>query len=319
MLHKTSLKPPPVFIFLNFNLLQSIVLALICLESSWIFTTSLALKTSEPLHLNITQSDQMPLLSDQELRAIVDRIRYLETELKEAKILVAVLESNLMAAKKPDLNAGNEGVAGLGDLLLCFGIAVENNSKDNDSEQAAFTDVDGDRCRSCGRGASEAEVRGGNETYRQPIPRAACCVITRAVDADGEFQTRYTNTTLGGSNDGEWHAPSPEGGSMGAQISGSIELLADRVREDWGCERVFYKVFPDLPDEFNRVLMNHTQMRRTTNAGNDLETGELVLGYNWSTEETSEQPVVNPVPYRSLSGYSEVVSSTLVIKFELME
>lgn len=64
---------------------------------------------------------------------------------------------------------------------------------------------------------------------------------------------------------------------MGAQISGSIELLADRVREDWGCERVFYKVFPDLPDEFNRVLMNHTQMRRTTNAGNDLETGELVL------------------------------------------
>lgn len=155
--------------------------------------------------------------------------------------------------------------------------AVENNSKDNYSEQAAFTDVDGDRCQSCGRGASEAEVRGGNETYRQPIPRAACCVITRVVDADGEFQTRYTNTTLGGSNDGEWHAPSPEGGSMGAQISGSIELLADRVREDWGCERVFYKVFPDLPDEFNRVLMNHTQMRRTTNAGNDLETGELVL------------------------------------------
>ncbi|EWY87458.1 LOW QUALITY PROTEIN: hypothetical protein FOYG_11658 [Fusarium oxysporum NRRL 32931] len=31
------------------------------------------------------------------------------------------------------------------------------------------------------------------------------------------------------------------------------------------------------------------------------------------------KPVVNPVPYRSLSGYSEVVSSTLVIKFELME
>ncbi|KAM5508921.1 hypothetical protein FOXYSP1_11887 [Fusarium oxysporum f. sp. phaseoli] len=128
MLHKTSLKPPPVFIFLNFNLLQSIVLALIRLESSWIFTTSLTLKTSEPLHPNITQvclrllfcspltrqSDQMPLLSDQELRAIVDRIRYLETELKEAKILVAVLESNLMAAKKPDLNADNEGVAGLG-------------------------------------------------------------------------------------------------------------------------------------------------------------------------------------------------------------
>ncbi|KAJ4033185.1 hypothetical protein NW761_012692 [Fusarium oxysporum] len=113
MLHKTSLKPPPVFIFLNFNLLQSIVLALIRLESSWIFTTSLTLKTSEPLHPNITQSDQMPL-SDQELRAIVDRIRYLETELKEAKILVAVLESNLMAAKKPDLNADNEGVAGLG-------------------------------------------------------------------------------------------------------------------------------------------------------------------------------------------------------------
>ncbi|KAF6518674.1 hypothetical protein HZS61_017048 [Fusarium oxysporum f. sp. conglutinans] len=114
MLHKTSLKPPPVFIFLNFNLLQSIVLALIRLESSWIFTTSLTLKTSEPLHPNITQSDQMPLLSDQELRAIVDRIRYLETELKEAKTLVTVLESNLMAAKKPDLNAGNEGVAGLG-------------------------------------------------------------------------------------------------------------------------------------------------------------------------------------------------------------
>ncbi|EXM26230.1 hypothetical protein FOTG_07247 [Fusarium oxysporum f. sp. vasinfectum 25433] len=38
-----------------------------------------------------------------------------------------------------------------------------------------------------------------------------------------------------------------------------------------------------------------------------------------TTGETSEQPVVNPVPYRSLSGYSEVVSSTLVIKFELME
>lgn len=64
---------------------------------------------------------------------------------------------------------------------------------------------------------------------------------------------------------------------MGAQISGSIEVLADRVREDWGCERVFFQVFADLPEEFNSVLMNHTQMRRIYNSGYDVDTGEPAL------------------------------------------
>ncbi|EXM04540.1 hypothetical protein NOF04DRAFT_18499 [Fusarium oxysporum II5] len=50
----------------------------------------------------------MPFLSDEELRSIVDRIRYLEMAIEEAKTLAAALESNLIAAtKKPDPVVGN--------------------------------------------------------------------------------------------------------------------------------------------------------------------------------------------------------------------
>ncbi|KAF5231074.1 hypothetical protein FANTH_13554 [Fusarium anthophilum] len=53
----------------------------------------------------------MPFLSDQELRALHDRIQQLEAELKEAKNDVVILESNLKTARKSDPNAGNPGDA----------------------------------------------------------------------------------------------------------------------------------------------------------------------------------------------------------------
>ncbi|KAG5808044.1 hypothetical protein H9Q74_000027 [Fusarium xylarioides] len=113
--------------------------------------------------------------------------------------------------------------------------------------------------------------------HRQNIPPGASCVITRVLDAVPQLQTRYTNTTTSDHSDEEWYVASPEGGFMGAQISGSIEVLADRVRDDWNRKRVFFKVFADRPEEFNRVLMNRTQMRQISNEGYDLDTGEPAL------------------------------------------
>ncbi|TXB99193.1 hypothetical protein FocTR4_00012473 [Fusarium oxysporum f. sp. cubense] len=53
----------------------------------------------------------MPFLSDEELRSIVDRIRYLEMAIEEAKTLAAALESNLIAAtKKPDPVTGESDI-----------------------------------------------------------------------------------------------------------------------------------------------------------------------------------------------------------------
>ncbi|KAF5533610.1 hypothetical protein FNAPI_12627 [Fusarium napiforme] len=53
----------------------------------------------------------MPSLTDQELRALHDRIESLQKELEETKSYAAVLESNLKTARKSDPNAGNPGEA----------------------------------------------------------------------------------------------------------------------------------------------------------------------------------------------------------------
>ncbi|KAF5967312.1 hypothetical protein FCOIX_12023 [Fusarium coicis] len=53
----------------------------------------------------------MPSLTDQELRALYDRIESLQKELEETKNYAAVLESNLKSAQKSDPNAGNPGDA----------------------------------------------------------------------------------------------------------------------------------------------------------------------------------------------------------------
>lgn len=49
----------------------------------------------------------MPLLKEEELRALHDRIQDLEMQVKEAKHLTTVLESNLKTARKCDVNPGN--------------------------------------------------------------------------------------------------------------------------------------------------------------------------------------------------------------------
>ncbi|CCT68201.1 uncharacterized protein FFUJ_06970 [Fusarium fujikuroi IMI 58289] len=49
----------------------------------------------------------MPFLKEEELRALHDRIQDLEMQVKEAKDLTAVLESNLKTARKCDVNASN--------------------------------------------------------------------------------------------------------------------------------------------------------------------------------------------------------------------
>ncbi|KAG5821603.1 hypothetical protein H9Q74_000026 [Fusarium xylarioides] len=51
----------------------------------------------------------MPSLTDQELRALHDRIESLQKELEETKSYAAVLESNLKTARKSDPNTGNPG------------------------------------------------------------------------------------------------------------------------------------------------------------------------------------------------------------------
>ncbi|KAH7475707.1 hypothetical protein H9L39_11331 [Fusarium oxysporum f. sp. albedinis] len=61
----------------------------------------------------------MPFLSDEELRSIVDRIRYLEMALEEAKTLAAAIESNLIAATKiPDPDVGNAERTGESDITM---------------------------------------------------------------------------------------------------------------------------------------------------------------------------------------------------------
>ncbi|KAF5548337.1 hypothetical protein FPHYL_9952 [Fusarium phyllophilum] len=153
-------------------------------------------------------------------------------------------------------------------------LAVEANPGDSAQEHPVPKYDPDNCCQECG---SSYEYPATERKHQRTIPKGVSCVATSIMNAAGELQTRYTNTTLGASNDGEWWTVSPEGGYMGAQINGSIELLADRVREEWGCERVFYKVFADCPEQFNRVLMNHTQMRQFASHGHDLATGEPAL------------------------------------------
>lgn len=154
-------------------------------------------------------------------------------------------------------------------------LPVEGVTQDNVQEHPA-PECDTDNCcQHCSSPDASGPV--AHREHRNNIPPGASCVITPVLNAAPQLQTRYTNTTTGGSNNGEWHVGSPEGGFMGAQISGFIEVLADRVREDWGCKRVFFKVFADLPEEFNRVSMNHTQKRQIHNSGYDVDTGELAL------------------------------------------
>ncbi|KAF5702106.1 hypothetical protein FMUND_13601 [Fusarium mundagurra] len=153
-------------------------------------------------------------------------------------------------------------------------LAVETNPGES-AQEHPVPQYDPDNC--CQQCGSSYEYPATEREYRRTTPKGVSCIATYIMNAAGELKTRYTNTSLGASNDGEWWAVSPEGGYMGAQIGGSIELLADRVREESGCERVFYKVFADCPEEFNRVLMNHTQMRQISNEGDDLDTGEPAL------------------------------------------
>ncbi|KLO87941.1 uncharacterized protein LW93_5107 [Fusarium fujikuroi] len=152
-------------------------------------------------------------------------------------------------------------------------LPVEDATQDNVPE---YPDPEHDTdCQHYGSPYESGPVT--HREHRNSIPPGASCVTTRVLNAALQLQTRYTNTTTGGSNDGEWYVGNPEGGFMGAQISGSIEVLADRVREDWGCKRIFFKVFADRPEEFNHVLMNHTQMRKIYNSGYDVNTGKPAL------------------------------------------
>jgi hypothetical protein len=146
-------------------------------------------------------------------------------------------------------------------------LAAEADSEDDGPEQAAPTDVDGDRCQSCGGGASDTEVRNGNWSNHGPIPPATRAVITRFANNAGEVATRYRNTSIDAGNRPEWYAFHAERGLIGAQIHGSIDRLAERVREDTGCTRVFFSLIADLPDGFNRIARNE-------NRSSDLETGE---------------------------------------------
>ncbi|KAF5967310.1 hypothetical protein FCOIX_12021 [Fusarium coicis] len=132
-------------------------------------------------------------------------------------------------------------------------LAVETNPGDSAQDHPVPKDDPDNCCQQCG---SPYEHPATERVHRRTIPPGAACVITRVLDAVPHLQTRYTNTTTGDHNDEEWYVGSPEGGYMGAQTSGSIDVLADRVREDWNCKRVFFQVFADRPDDFNRVLMN---------------------------------------------------------------
>ncbi|KAF4958537.1 hypothetical protein FGADI_2337 [Fusarium gaditjirri] len=150
-----------------------------------------------------------------------------------------------------------------------------DSSEDNGQDHHGPDNIPDNYCPNCGNPHKSAPV--AENKYRPPITGGVCCVITRVMNAQGESQVRYTNTTTGGRDDGEWYVFNREGGCMGTQISGSIERLADRVREESGCQRVFWSLYPDCPEEFNRILENHTQLKRSKNSGHDLETGEPVL------------------------------------------
>ncbi|KAG7410758.1 hypothetical protein DER46DRAFT_81090 [Fusarium sp. MPI-SDFR-AT-0072] len=149
-------------------------------------------------------------------------------------------------------------------------LTAEAHLEDGDSEQAAPVDVDGDCCPSCGRGASDAELRSGNLSNDGPIPPATRCLVSQFKNNAGEVATRYINTSIDAGNRPEWYAFHPQRGLIGAQIHGSINRLAERVREDTGCTRVFFSLIADLPEEFGRVSRNE-------NRGSDLETGERAL------------------------------------------
>jgi hypothetical protein len=153
-------------------------------------------------------------------------------------------------------------------------LAVETNPGDSAQDHPVQKHDPDNCCQHCG---SSYEHPATEREHRRTIPPGAACVITRVLDAVPQLQTRYTNTTTGDHNDEEWYVGSAEGGYMGAQTNGSIDVLADRVREDWNCKRVFFQVFADRPDDFNRVLMNHTKMRQISNSGYDLDTGEPAL------------------------------------------
>ncbi|KAF5611787.1 glu leu phe val dehydrogenase family [Fusarium tjaetaba] len=129
-------------------------------------------------------------------------------------------------------------------------LAVETNPGDSAHDHPVQQHDPDNCCQQCGNSYEHPATEG---EHRRNIPPGVSCVITRVLDAAPQLHTRYTNTTAGDHNNEEWYVPSAEGGFMGAQISGSIDVLADRVREAWNCERVFFQVFSDRPDDFNRT------------------------------------------------------------------
>ncbi|CVL00487.1 uncharacterized protein FMAN_09914 [Fusarium mangiferae] len=89
-------------------------------------------------------------------------------------------------------------------------LLVEDATQDNVQEHPA-PECDTDNCcQRCGSPYESEPV--AQREHQSNIPAGASCVITRVLNAAPQLQTRYTNTTTGGSNDGDWYLGSPEGG-----------------------------------------------------------------------------------------------------------
>ncbi|KAF5644456.1 hypothetical protein F52700_2455 [Fusarium sp. NRRL 52700] len=116
-------------------------------------------------------------------------------------------------------------------------LIADTHSEGSDSEQAA-PDANDECCPSCGRGASDEGSE--NVSNTAPVPSTTRVHVFQVQNAFGELVTRYTNTSVDSGNRPEWYGISPHLGLIGAQIHGSIDRLAERVREDTGCKRVFF-------------------------------------------------------------------------------
>ncbi|KAF5557989.1 glu leu phe val dehydrogenase family [Fusarium napiforme] len=124
----------------------------------------------------------------------------------------------------------------------------------SDLKQAPSADADGGCCPSCGRGTSD--IGPENLPDNAPIPVALLSSVFKVRNEAGEVATKYINGYFYSGNHPEWFAINPHHGLIGAVIHGSIDRLAERIRKDKGCTRVFFSLNADLPEEFDRIWRN---------------------------------------------------------------
>ncbi|KAF9769835.1 hypothetical protein IL306_012678 [Fusarium sp. DS 682] len=146
-----------------------------------------------------------------------------------------------------------------------------SEGEEQEEEPAPTDDAssESDRCQFCG-GSAQTENDGGNTFfYSGYIPPSPEGLIIRVANPEGEVATRYINTRIGVEEypQSEWYAFHVEKGYIGAQTDGSIDRLADRLRQDEGCVTVFFLLIPDLPDRFDRISMRQTQISQVRNNG----------------------------------------------------